>query len=463
MSPGFVIAAPASGNGKTTVTLGLMGALSRRGYRVTPFKVGPDYIDPGFHKAITKEYSYNLDSWLMAPETIRYLYGKHQSKDGISIVEGVMGLFDGHLCDQERGSTAHLSKILDLPVLLVVDCAKMSASAAALVSGFQGYDPKIKFLGVVLNQVNSQYHYLYLKKKIEHFTGLTVWGRLPNSNSFQLKSRHLGLIPSIEVQDIKSRMDAVIQAVEANIDIPGLMKFLSRISTRAHPQTSSPLPSILQNMPGSRLRIGVAKDAAFSFYYQDNLELIEELGVEIVLFSPLADKELPDKLDGLYLGGGFPEIFATQLSENTLLLKKLKRVLANGLPYFAECGGMMYLCNRIISISGASESMVGWFDASCQMTEKLNRFGYIKVTLQENKLFPTLKQEIRAHEFHHSKILNYSEPYLFSIKKKTLTGIKEWQCGLKKMNGVAGYPHFHFYSSPELLLGFLDLCKKSNP
>jgi cobyrinic acid a,c-diamide synthase len=477
MSMGFVIAAPASGTGKTTVTLGIMGALSERGYRVQPFKVGPDYIDPGFHRAVTGKNSYNLDSWLMEPETVRYLYNKHTPLGGVSVVEGVMGLYDGHLCDEERGGTAHLSRVLGLPVLLVVDASRMSASAAALVSGFQAYDRNITFLGVILNRVNSEHHYHYLKKKIENATGLPVWGRLPGDDTFRLKSRHLGLIPTEEVRDIKTRIEAVIQAAEANIDIPGMMRHLQEITGGSLPgshQSSPVSPAILKNILGETplysIRIGIARDAAFSFYYHDNLELMEELGVELIPFSPLEDTQLPPNLSGLYLGGGYPEIFASRLEKNTMMREKIKQALTGGMPYFAECGGMMYLCKEIIPLEGLPRQMAGWFDASCRMTERLQRFGYIKLELRENDLFPDLfpankklDKEIKAHEFHHSKLENNTTPYLYSIHKKSLTGTKEWQCGLTRQNGVAGYPHFHFYASPALLREFLNLCQRQKP
>lgn len=447
----IVIAGTHSGCGKTTISLGIMAALTERGKRVAPFKVGPDYIDPGFHAFVTGNSSHNLDSWLLSEETVKFLFQRNMKNHDIGVIEGVMGLFDGFGTEKDQGSTAHVSKIINAPVILVIDAKAMASSAAAVALGFKLYDEGVSVKGIILNRVSGKSHYDLLKTAIERDTKIPCLGYLPSNFDISLNSRHLGLIPAEEVDSLKEKIKMLTQMIEQHIDLDIFEEIAA----------SPPVPSNVKNPcdeikgNGNGIKLGIARDKAFSFYYQDNLKLLEEIGVELIPFSPLYDKDIPDGIHGLYIGGGFPEIFAKELQDNAEFRNSIRKYLENGLPAYAECGGLMYLTESIEDMGGNNYNMVGFFPTKSKMTKRLQRFGYVEVHTES-------RVEIKGHEFHRSIIetkpeLNYYYD-VFKIRNKEI--VDRWKEGLIKKNTVAGYPHIHFYSNLDFVMEFIGKCKK---
>ena len=443
---GIVIAGTNSGCGKTTVTIGLMSLLAERGHKIAPFKTGPDFIDPAFHSRVTGTPSYNLDTFLMRPEVINHLYAKHTEKKDFAVVEGVMGLYDG-MGDEATGSAAELSKLLALPVLLVVNCKSMYQSVAAIVSGFKHFDPQVNVAGVILNHVPNVDSYAFLKKYIETHTGVPCVGYLPTNKDISLESRHLGLVQAEEVTGLDEKIEKLTAILRETIDV----ELLEEIATQAKTQTVSLQVAEPWKRDLSSLRIAVARDKAFQFYYHDNLELLEENGAKLVYFSPLNDACLPPDIDAIYIGGGYPEVFARELSENKSMLQELKTAAVRGLPIFAECGGLMYLTKGIEDTEGHFYPMVGVFNCKVQMTGRLQRFGYCNVSYNECVT--------RAHEFHRSRIVPAAEEpnYIMSYQLTKPEKNKSWTCGLKYKNVLGGYAHFHFWSEPLFYHQIIDL------
>jgi cobyrinic acid a,c-diamide synthase len=443
---GVIIAGTNSGCGKTTVSLGLMALLQQKGYDVAPFKAGPDYIDPAFHTKVTGTASYNLDSYLMSPETISHLYAKHSIGKDISIIEGVMGLFDG-LGNEAIGSAAQLSKQLGLPVVLVVNCKSLYQSVAAIVKGFAMFDAEVNVAGVVLNHVHSHDGYLFLKEYIETHTTVTCIGYLPTDKNIVLESRHLGLVQAYEVDELSQKMELLAATLSKTIDINELIT----IAETAQPHGVKPQLVNAWQRDLDGLKLGVAVDKAFQFYYRDNLDLLQENGAEICFFSPIADKHLPTDINALYIGGGYPELFADELANNKTMLADIREFALADKPIFAECGGLMYLTNSIVGVDGRCYSMAGVFNCSTVMTKRLQRFGYCSVNF-EGAL-------TRAHEFHHSILqhengnANYEFRYAIDKPEKN----KQWTCGLQHRNVLAGYAHFHFLSEPSFYHKIIDL------
>ncbi len=447
----IVLAGTHSGCGKTTVSLGIMAALTKRGKKVAPFKVGPDYIDPGFHTFVTGNTSHNLDSWLLSEDALRFLFRRNIEDDDIGVIEGVMGLYDGFGAEKDQGSTAHVSKILKAPVILVIDARAMASSAAAVALGFKLYDEGVPVKGIILNRVSGETHYQLLKTAIERDTKIPCIGYLPSNLDISLNSRHLGLIPAEEVDSLKEKTETLTQLIEEYIDIDALENIAASSPTLNC--ASNPCEEI--KGAGAGLKIGIARDVAFSFYYDDNLKLLEEIGVELISFSPLYDKSIPDGVHGLYIGGGFPEVFACKLQDNIELRTSIKEHLENGLPAYAECGGLMYLTESIEDMDGNIYDMVGFLPTKSKMTKRLQRFGYVEVNTESGI-------EIRAHEFHRSIIEDNSElNYYYQVSKTRNNEIVDtWKEGLLKKNTLAGYPHVHFYSNLDFVMEFIERCKE---
>lgn len=450
----FVIAGTQSGVGKTTISTGIMRALVLRGDNVQPYKVGPDYIDPAFHSFVTGNKSRNLDSWMLDEGTIKELFIKNSSDRSISVIEGVMGLFDGFGISKDMGSTAHISKILKAPVILVIDGRGMSSSAAAQVLGYKMYDPEMDLKGVIVNNISGEKHYDLIKKVVERDTGIKCFGYLKKNSNIKLESRHLGLIPSVEMDDLEKRLNELADMVESTIDLDGILE----LSSKAEALDSKPRKDIKKDKV---VNIGVALDKAFNFYYQDNLDLLESLGANLIYFSPLYDKKLPDNLHGLYIGGGFPEIFPKELEENKEMRDEIKKKSLDGIPIYAECGGLMYLTKSISDFQGNKYEMVGVFDREASMTKRLQRFGYVYVNIKKSCAISTGDETVKAHEFHRSTLNEVSgENYAYRVDKIRENELqKSWECGLVKDNTLGAYAHIHFYSNRALAENFINSCR----
>lgn len=459
---GLMIAGTHSGVGKTTVTMGIMEALSKS-CSVQGFKVGPDYIDTAYHSFVTGNKSRNLDNYMMQDKYIVKSFHHNMKGKDIGIIEGAMGLYDGSLASPDKGSSSSISKVLQCPVVLVIDGSGMALSAAALVKGYCDFDPSVQITGIIINRINSQSHYALLKKAIESNTSVKCLGYVPKTLP-QLPSRHLGLVPSGEIEDLKEKLQQIASLISETVDLEALVRLAKVYSyddaINISDVISHELPDSLvisqkyqhtnQNNE-DRIRIGVAYDQSFNFYYEDNLDYLRRLGADIIYFSPMNDAKLPENLDFLYFGGGYPEQFAQKLSENKTMHKSILHALASGIPYYGECGGFMYLNKELIDFDGKRYPMVGWFDGSVSMTKKLQRFGYKTLELQEECILGAKQLKINCHEFHHSLVENIQLEPLFSLSKyRDHELIDQNYCGFQKGNGVAGYPHLHFYGNEEV-------------
>lgn len=452
----FMIAGTKSGVGKTTIAMGIMAALSKR-MIVQPYKVGPDYIDPAFHRYITGRNCSNLDSYILSDAMIHYLYNKNLKDAEVAIVEGVMGLFDGAEVGSDVGTSASIAKTLKLPIILVVDGSKVATSLAATVKGFEIFDPELTIDGVIINNVGSAAHYDLLKRGIEYHTNVKPCGYLMKNSALSLPERHLGLVPASEQVALDDIFLQLAEAIEETVDIEGLLALaettgVDSLDLRTHDEDFK----VFNSNP---LRIGIAKDKAFNFYYPDALQLLEDLGsVTWVEFSPLNDNALPENLDGLYIGGGFPEVFAKELAQNKGFMTSLTKKLEDGMPYLAECGGLMYLCEALIDLEGVSSQMLAWLPGTTEMTPKLQRFGYAELALNELCILGNKGSVIRIHEFHRSKA-SVNLPTRYNLKKvRHQEVIKEWSCGYIKGNGIAAYAHMHFAGNLSFAKAFVQSC-----
>ena len=439
----FMVAGTASGVGKTTVSLALMAALRERGYRVQPFKCGPDFLDAGHHSAICGRVSRNLDTWMLDSSANRAIFASANRNADAAIVEGMMGLYDGVTGGGENGSTAQIAKLLDLPVVLVLDAGKSARSIAAVVKGFESFDPEVRFAGIVLNQVGSESHYRLLETAIRSVTTTPLLGHLPTDSALAIPERHLGLHTTEETTSAEGRLAAFAQAGRQSLDLAPLLDLVDQ-SAMAE---SEAIPA---SFPGqTRVRIGVARDKAFSFYYEDNFDLLRESGAEIVLFSPLADAELPPDLDGLYLGGGYPEVYADALSRNASMCAGIRALAEAGKPVYAECGGMIYLGKSLTTLDGHSYTMTGLLPMEFEMTPRLVHFGYVEVEFVESCLLGEKGTRVRGHSFHCSRVrADGAMPTAYQLNY-SLSGRKEPE-GYRFKNVLASYVHLHFRANPVL-------------
>ena len=434
----IIIAGTNSGVGKTTISVGIMKAMMKRGKKVIPFKIGPDYIDTGFHEAATGRASVNLDCWMTGIENTRFLFDEHRKRGDFSVIEGVMGLYDGLGDEQNTASTAHIAKILSVPVILIIDGSQMAASAGALVLGFREFDKEVNIAGIIVNRVSSDTHYGLIKEYIKRATGIPCLGYLPPRAEVSLPSRHLGLVPVNETASLNKRIEDIAALIEQCIDLDAL-----EIRSEAIPKKSEIHdPRIFLKDMAKGLTIGIARDDAFSFYYEDNLELLRYMGAEMISFSPLQDAVLPENLDALYLGGGFPEMFAEKLSANSSFRNSMVTEMKKGIPVYAECGGYMYLTHGIKDTEGNDHEMTGFLEGSSEMTKTLQRFGYAEALTEGGFLF-------RGHEFHHSQWRGPSAvKHTLSLSKpRELNKNMTWSCGQRKENVHGAYVHLHFYSN----------------
>jgi cobyrinic acid a,c-diamide synthase len=448
--PRLVIAGTHSGVGKTTVTLAIMAALRQRGRRVQPFKAGPDFIDPGHHRAAAGRPSRNLDGWILGADLNREIFGRAAADADLSIIEGVMGLFDGSSPVNEIGSTAELAKQLAAPVLLVVDGSAMARSAAAMVSGYARFDPLLRVQGVVFNRVGSEGHYKLLKAAVESETDVAAMGYLRPDDTITIADRHLGLVTAME-QGTGALYDRLGKSAAETID-------LDRIEALAHDVRGEVFAVRGKNHTGEqdrnrlaahRMRIGVAQDQAFCFYYPENLELLEAEGAELIPFSPLRDQSLPDDVAMMYLGGGYPELHGALLSENVAMRTAIRKFAASGGTIYAECGGMMYLTQAIRDFSGTAHEMVGLFQAEAVMRKRDLTLGYRTVEITRPCILGSCGVTARGHEFHYSIVVP-TGPLAYACALTDALGNSMGVDGLSIDNVVGLYTHVHFASKPQL-------------
>ena len=446
-----LIAGTGSGVGKTTISLGIMQALTKRNLKVQPYKVGPDYIDPSYHTFITNRYSRNLDSYMLDDEKIKYIV-KNSSKDAdISVIEGVMGLYDGYGIDLDDCTSSYTSKLLKTPVILVINAKAMASSAAAMVLGYKMLDENVNIAGVITNNVRSESHYLLLKEAIEKYTGVEVLGYFPPNKEFSLESRHLGLIPSVEMDSLKTKFDNLADEIEKYIDIDRIIE----IAESEEFDTSFNLQEFIDEHNCKDKTIAIAYDKAFNFYYRENIELFEKLGMKIEYFSPINDKEVP-VCDYIYIGGGFPEIFAKELHNNKNIRESIVKAHKNNIPIYAECGGLMYLGEKLEAQDKNIYDMVGIFKGCSKMTSSLKRFGYCLGEAKEDTILAKKGEIIKGHEFHHSIFESDEECAYYMRKIKDDKIIDEWDGGYSKGNTLATYLHTHFYNNLDCIANFIE-------
>ncbi|MDB9380111.1 cobyrinate a,c-diamide synthase [Nodularia sphaerocarpa] len=479
----LVIAGERSGVGKTTVTLTLLASLCRRGLAVQSFKVGPDYIDPMFHGYVTGRACRNLDAVLTSEAYVQKCFADHSPECEYSLVEGVMGLFDGvknvenheeSVIKTDFASTAHVARLLDLPVVLVIDCSRLSGSVAAIAHGYCTYDSRIKIAGVVLNRVGSDRHLSLLKDALAALQ-LPILGVLRRQDNITIPDRHLGLVPTSELPELDTVIERLADLGDTCFDWQKLLPLLkSPHSDKADLTPLTPLPykgmgenicallvgeGLGERLTDSPIKIAIARDRAFNFYYQDNLDLLQNLGAELVFWSPLEDAELPQDVQGMYFGGGFPEVYASALAANTSALQTVKTAILAGMPTIAECGGLMYLCEQIIDFAGKSWSMVGILPTSAVMGGRLT-LGYRRAVALQNNLLIPVDTNIYGHEFHRSSLSVNPQTPLFQTYRYDCDenmGTEGWTL---PSNLHASYIHLHWGQSPDIPQEFLKKCLK---
>ena len=494
--PRIMIAAEKSGGGKTFFTCVLLSLLKERIEAVRAFKCGPDYIDPMFHRTVLEIPSRNLDSFFVGADTLRYLLGREVLENKglpasrIAVLEGVMGFYDGLGGVSERASAWEVADLTDTPVILIVDMKGRSLSALASIKGFMEYQERSHVAGVIFNRLSPMI-YPGLKKKAEQELGIRVFGYIPELRDLTLESRHLGLVMPEEIPGLREKLEFVKEKIRAGIDLDGILEAAEKA-----PELLIKIPEIIKKQEGKTISgaaavhtvchavfdgsraifqgkrelaasvadnknssspvIAVARDEAFCFYYEDNLDLLKKLGARIRYFSPIRDQEIPPEASALYLGGGYPELHAKALSENKTMLSSIREAIRNRMPCIAECGGFLYLHRELEDQDGIFYPMAGVLDAKAYRTNKLGRFGYINLTANEAQLLGDKGMTIRGHEFHYWE----SEQCGESFHAKKPVGKRQWDCVNGNETLYAGFPHLFFWSAPEAAYTFLKKCEE---
>ena len=448
---GFLVAGTASGVGKTTVTLAITAALRRRGLVVQPFKGGPDFLDTGHHTRISGRPARNLDSWMLSPEANRDVLRHAAQGADMLVAEGMMGLFDGKDGATESGSSAEIAKQLRLPVVLVLDAGKTARSIAAVVMGFELFDPELRLAGVILNRVAGERHFHMLEAAIHSACKTPILGSLPREPLIAIPERHLGLQTAEEGRggaELEERIDQLAALAEKHLNLDRLMELECGLDFGSG------------GSPGSgqvveQVRIGVARDRAFSFYYEDNLDLLQQHGATLVPFSPMHDDGLPADLDALYLAGGYPELYADQITVNGSMLSAIRGFAASGRPVYAECGGMIYLTRQLTTSNGTTYPMAGVLPFQIEMTARLVNFGYVTITLTDDCLLGKAGTVVRGHSFHYSRIAQSAVTATNYHVQYSLSGRTE-QEGYRVGNVLASYVHLHFRAEPTIAQHFVQ-------
>lgn len=448
-TPRLILAAPHSGSGKTTVAAGLIAALTARRLRVAPFKVGPDYIDPSLHAQAAGRPCHNLDAWMLGEDALRELFLRHTRDCDVAVIEGVMGLFDGLTGHDDAGSTAHVARLLNAPVVLVLDAQAMARTAAAVVKGLCEFDARVNVAGVIFNRVGGSTHARMLCEAAEEHAGIRVLGALARDCALILPERHLGLVPASE-RDVRGWLEAARAAVESAVDVDAVLALAQRHAQQLELIEDRPTACSVASTQGRRPLIAIARDEAFSFLYPDNLELLESAGARLAFFSPLHDAHLPDDAGALILCGGFPELYAAQLAANADMRAAIARAAANGLPIYAECGGLMYLCETLVDQASDVHPMCGVLPGCSIMTSRLTLGYRLACAARDNWLWRA-GETIRGHEFHHS---TWQPPAAAPEPVYTLLPMAYQREvrpeGAQVHNVIASYVHLHFLAKPAL-------------
>ncbi len=445
-SPRILFAAPSSGSGKTTIVCGILRALKNRGKSVSAFKCGPDYIDPLFHEHVVGVKSGTLDLFFSDEATLRRLYAQNAAGADCAVIEGVMGYYDGLSAASDEASTYAVAKTLDTPVVLIVDARGQSLSALATLKGFLDFRPDSGVKGVIFNRM-SEHVYRALQPEVEAL-GVTPLGCVPKCDALTLESRHLGLVTPDEVKGLSEKLDALAALLQNTLDFDALFALM-----RSAPELAVPDAPKAPDMP--KTVIAAAKDEAFCFLYRDNLALLKRYGAEVRFFSPLHDTALPEGTQGLYLPGGYPELFAKRLSENAAMRTAIRNAIENGMPTLAECGGFLYLHDTLSDMDGNSYPMCDAIKADAFRTEKLGRFGYITLSANADSAFFRAGEKIKAHEFHY---FESGDPGAALIATKP--NGRTWTCMHVRGNLLAGFPHLFFESDPKPIERFLRAAAK---
>lgn len=447
--PALLIAGTHSGCGKTTLTLGIMAALAQRGLMVQPFKCGPDFIDPTLHRMVTGRISRNLDVRMCGADFVRHTFTVNSPPGSCRVVEGVMGLFDGG-----EGSAAFLARTLDLPVFLVIDVRSAAESVAAVVKGFADLDPNLDLAGVICNRVGSEKHQNLVASAIREHCATPLIGFFPRRDEVRIPSRHLGLHMGEEHPLKGDGLERLVHLTEQHLDLDLLLRIAA-----AHTADSTAVPHATEPEPamptGARVRIGVARDAAFCFYYQDNLDLLCQAGAELVFFSPLADTALPSGIQGLYLGGGYPELHARQLSANLRMREQIRCFAQAGRPVYGECGGFMYLCHALVDLEANEYPMVGLYPCRTRMQTRLRSLGYRQPMVARDCLLGEQGTVLHGHEFHYST-LDQDHPAMESVFRLDDNRVE----GYIHHQTLAGYMHLHWGRTPEVAARFVQTCRQ---
>ncbi len=460
--PRIMLAAPASGSGKTLITCGILKALVNRGYKTASFKCGPDYIDPMFHERVIGTRSGNLDTFFTDRETTRYLFAKAASGMDISVVEGVMGYYDGLGGISVEGSSYHVARRISMPVVLIVNCRGQSLSVLSVLKGFLEYQSPSMIKGVIFNQMSPMI-YKEIKALAEGQFPIRVLGYVPPVKDLALESRHLGLVLPGEVEALKEKLGKLAEILEETLDMDALVRMAGEAGELSEEQPGFLQEIMRQTLEGKGktrqtmpLRIAFAKDEAFCFTYRDNLELLEELGAELVEFSPLTDTSLPGDCCGLILSGGYPELHARRLGENKALRTAIREAVTGGMPCIAECGGFLYLHEQLEGQDGGLYPMAGVIKGKAFRRDRLGRFGYVSLTARKEQMLLSEGESLRGHEFHYWESENCGEAML---AEKPLRG-RTWLCAHGSPTLYAGFPHLFYYSNPQAPLNFLRKCEE---
>lgn len=483
--PRIMIAALRSGSGKTSISTGLMGALAQRGYQVQGFKVGPDFIDPSYHTAVTGRCSRNLDTWMLPYSLVRHFFFKASAGADVAVVEGVMGLFDGVEGKGERASSAELAKFLGCPIILVIDARSQARSAVVEYIGCKAYDPDLPLVGAILNRVRGPRHLEMLEASFKE-AGIPLFGTVFEGNLPRLKERYLGLVPVPEQRDAHEFLADLAKSIACQVNLDRVLEAARSVPAASvvvrnlfegkrfclHQQRdvnvdhaawqkenfrANSLEREVKN--NRRVLVAYAWDEAFNFYYKDGLDLLERLGVELVPFSPLKDKSLPSRVAGVIIGGGFPEHFAGRLAENARMKESLRQAYISGIPIYAECGGFMYLCETLTDLKGRTYPMVGLVPGSCRMERRLMGMGYVYAQALCENILCRKDTVLKGHEFHYSSFKPRTKPYSWAFLFRKMGNVSARLVGFASGNLLASYLHLHFAAAPGAARRFVSLCR----